>query len=149
MRLDEDRSDSKRNVLPIHITNNLASLIVDIGGLVHRGMLNKESNFAFGEGGAGTWSDGKLTTRIGRNSAGVRNVLTRLVEYGADPKILNYGAPHLGTDNLVRILKRMREDIRGNGGEVSQSAERSEELTTPSLVTKTTHSYSILDAPSP
>eukprot|EP00520_Triparma_pacifica_P003996 CAMPEP_0118637766 /NCGR_PEP_ID=MMETSP0785-20121206/3325_1 /TAXON_ID=91992 /ORGANISM="Bolidomonas pacifica, Strain CCMP 1866" /LENGTH=513 /DNA_ID=CAMNT_0006528969 /DNA_START=113 /DNA_END=1651 /DNA_ORIENTATION=+ len=90
----------------------------DIGALQHRAKMNTESNFAFGEGGAGTWSDGKLTTRIGRNSEGVRNVLERLVEYGAEPSILKYGAPHLGTDNLVRILRRMREDIRSNGGEV-------------------------------
>ena len=60
----------------------------DIGRLIHRRHLNEESNFAFGEGGAGTWSDGKLTTRIGRNSETVRLVLETLVEFGAPANIL-------------------------------------------------------------
>ena len=60
----------------------------DIGRLIHRRHLNEESNFAFGEGGAGTWSDGKLTTRIGRNSETVRLVLETLVEFGAPSNIL-------------------------------------------------------------
>lgn len=60
----------------------------DIGKLIHRRKLNEESNFAFGEGGAGTWSDGKLTTRIGRNSDTVRLVLETLVEFGAPSNIL-------------------------------------------------------------
>jgi hypothetical protein len=51
----------------------------DIGKLIHRGILNADSNFCYGEGGAGTWSDGKLTTRIGKNSAEVRKVLSTLV----------------------------------------------------------------------
>ena len=88
----------------------------DIGALMHRRRLNPESNFAFGEGGAGTWSDGKLTTRIGRNSELVRQVLERLVYYGAPPNILTEGAPHLGTDNLVRLLRNMRADLRRLGG---------------------------------
>ncbi len=88
----------------------------DIGALIHRSQLNKESNFAFGEGGAGTWSDGKLTTRIGRNSANVRWILETLVEYGAPPSILWEGAPHLGTDNLVRLLRNMRHDLKGKLG---------------------------------
>lgn len=68
----------------------------DIGRLIHRKVMNVESNFAFGEGGAGTWSDGKLTTRIGRNSKNVRSVLETLVKYGAPEKILLEGSPHLG-----------------------------------------------------
>jgi uncharacterized FAD-dependent dehydrogenase len=90
----------------------------DIGALMHRRSLDSESNFAFGEGGAGTWSDGKLTTRIGRNSDSVRFVLETLVEYGAPESILIDGAPHLGTDNLVRLLRNMRADLRRLGGEV-------------------------------
>ena len=83
----------------------------DIGALMHRTQLNPESNFAFGEGGAGTWSDGKLTTRIGRNSANVRWILETLVNYGAPSNILWEGSPHLGTDNLVRLLRTMRHDL--------------------------------------
>ena len=90
----------------------------DIGALMHRRSLDSESNFAFGEGGAGTWSDGKLTTRIGRNSEAVRHVLETLVEYGAPDNILVDGAPHLGTDNLVRLLRNMRQDLRQLGGEI-------------------------------
>ena len=90
----------------------------DIGALMHRRSIDSESNFAFGEGGAGTWSDGKLTTRIGRNQGPVRSVLETLVEYGAPEKILIDGAPHLGTDNLVRLLRNMRRDLRKLGGEI-------------------------------
>lgn len=89
-----------------------------IGALVHRRAIDPESNFSFGEGGAGTWSDGKLTTRIGRNSEPVRYVLETLVKYGAPSRILVEGAPHLGTDNLVRLLRNMREDIKAQGGEI-------------------------------
>jgi len=90
----------------------------DIGALMHRRSLDSESNFAFGEGGAGTFSDGKLTTRIGRNSDAVRQILEKLVQYGAPETILVDGAPHLGTDNLVRLLRNMRSDLRKLGGEI-------------------------------
>ena len=90
----------------------------DIGRLINRKTMSEESNFAFGEGGAGTWSDGKLTTRIGRNSRNVRKVLETLVEYGAPEKILVDGSPHLGTDNLVKLLRNMRFELRRLGGEV-------------------------------
>ncbi|KAL3914595.1 MAG: hypothetical protein SGILL_006043, partial [Bacillariaceae sp.] len=90
----------------------------DIGALMHRRSLDEESNFAFGEGGAGTWSDGKLTTRIGRNSDTVRWVLELLVEFGAPSNILWEGAPHLGTDNLVRLLRNMRHRLEELGGEI-------------------------------
>lgn len=89
-----------------------------IGALIHRREIDPESNFSFGEGGAGTWSDGKLTTRIGRNSGPVRFVLETLVKYGAPKRILVEGAPHLGTDNLVRLLRNMRQDLRSMGGEI-------------------------------
>eukprot|EP00571_Detonula_confervacea_P014702 CAMPEP_0172297440 /NCGR_PEP_ID=MMETSP1058-20130122/463_1 /TAXON_ID=83371 /ORGANISM="Detonula confervacea, Strain CCMP 353" /LENGTH=742 /DNA_ID=CAMNT_0013006595 /DNA_START=59 /DNA_END=2284 /DNA_ORIENTATION=- len=89
-----------------------------IGALINRRLIDPESNFSFGEGGAGTWSDGKLTTRIGRNSGAVRFVLETLVKYGAPERILVEGAPHLGTDNLVRLLRNMRSDLRSMGGEI-------------------------------
>lgn len=78
---------------------------LSIGALFNRGLLDPESNLCYGEGGAGTWSDGKLTTRIGKNSEEVRSVLRRLVRHGAPERILVDGKPHLGTDRLVRILK--------------------------------------------
>lgn len=122
-----------------------------IGALIHRRSVDPESNFSFGEGGAGTWSDGKLTTRIGRNSGkfncamislslicsicskflppeSVRYVLETLVKYGAPERILVEGAPHLGTDNLVRLLRNMREDLRNLGAEVHFGAKASKYL---------------------
>ncbi|VFQ61296.1 unnamed protein product [Cuscuta campestris] len=80
----------------------------DIGALVVRRMFKEESNFCFGEGGAGTWSDGKLVTRIGRNSSAVLAVLKTLVLFGAPKKILVDGKPHLGTDKLVPLLQNFR-----------------------------------------
>lgn len=100
----------------------------DIGALLHRKIMNSESNFAFGEGGAGTWSDGKLTTRIGRNSKLVRQVLETFVEFGAPNKILVDGSPHLGTDNLVRLLRNMRNELRELGGQVLFGAKMEEVL---------------------
>lgn len=90
----------------------------DIGTLINRKLLNNESNFVYGEGGAGTWSDGKLTTRIGRNSDTVRHVLETLVQFGAPYHILYDGSPHLGTDNLVRLLRNLRMYLLENGCEI-------------------------------
>lgn len=83
----------------------------DIGRLVVRREINPESNFNFGEGGAGTWSDAKLTTRIGRNDDPVRQVLSTFVDHGAPEHILYTGKPHLGTDGMVRILKSIRKSL--------------------------------------
>ena len=75
----------------------------DIGALNLRRILNPESNFCFGEGGAGTWSDGKLSTTIGSNTERVRAVMNALVEFGAPQGILVDSKPHIGTDRLVRV----------------------------------------------
>lgn len=83
----------------------------DIGALFARRILSPESNLCFGEGGAGTWSDGKLTTRIGRNAAPVRRVLSLFVAFGAPPSILVDGKPHLGTDRLVTLLRALRSRL--------------------------------------
>ena len=82
-----------------------------IGALFNRKILDPESNLCYGEGGAGTWSDGKLTTRIGKNSDDVRTVLETLVTHGAPPRILVDGKPHLGTDRLVVILRNLRHRL--------------------------------------
>ena len=94
----------------------------DIGDEAARRVLNGESNFCYGEGGAGTWSDGKLTTRIGRNSEEVREVLATLVRFGAPSRILLDGKPHLGTDNLVRLLQGFRKELIALGGEYRWSS---------------------------
>lgn len=90
----------------------------DIGALMHRRVLNAHSNFCFGEGGAGTWSDGKLTTRIGRNAGPVRHVVETLIRFGAPERIRTEGAPHLGTDTLVRLLRQMRAGLIEKGVEI-------------------------------
>jgi uncharacterized FAD-dependent dehydrogenase len=89
----------------------------DIGAMIHRRILQRDSNICYGEGGAGTWSDGKLTTRIGRNSGPVRWILEQLVRFGAPEDILVNGKPHLGTDRLVVILKKMRAHLEDYGVE--------------------------------
>lgn len=80
------------------------------------GQFSPESNVQFGEGGAGTFSDGKLTTRI--NDARVEKVLQEFVEAGAPPEILYLHKPHIGTDKLKVVVKSLREKIISLGGEV-------------------------------
>ena len=80
------------------------------------GKLDTESNVQFGEGGAGTFSDGKLNTGI--NDPRIRFVLETFVEAGADPDILIDGRPHIGTDALRSIVKSIREEIISLEGEV-------------------------------
>jgi len=80
------------------------------------GTLDSESNVQFGEGGAGTFSDGKLTTRI--DDRRVREVLENFVEFGANPEILYAAKPHIGTDILKKVVAAMRAKIEALGGEV-------------------------------
>ncbi|HHV65481.1 MAG TPA: FAD-dependent oxidoreductase [Peptococcaceae bacterium] len=80
------------------------------------GELDPESNVQFGEGGAGTFSDGKLTTRI--NDQRVRKVLEKFVELGADPEILYVAKPYIGTDVLKKIVVGLRKKLESLGGEV-------------------------------
>ncbi|KAF5469424.1 hypothetical protein F2P56_013501 [Juglans regia] len=87
----------------------------DIGALIVRRVLQMESNFCFGEGGAGTWSDGKLVTRIGRNSGSVLAVMKTLVHFGAPKNILVDGRPHLGTDRLIPLLRNFRKHLQALG----------------------------------
>ncbi len=79
-------------------------------------LLNAESNVQFGEGGAGTFSDGKLTTRI--NDARVRSVLKDFVKAGAPEEILFLHKPHIGTDRLKTVVKNLRLFLQDMGGEV-------------------------------
>lgn len=78
------------------------------------GKLNPLSNVQFGEGGAGTFSDGKLTTGI--NSPFCTKVLQEFVNFGAPKQILYLSKPHVGTDNLINILQNMRKYIISKGG---------------------------------
>ena len=86
-----------------------------ISNFTDNGILNTNSNVQFGEGGAGTFSDGKLTTNI--NSPYCKKVLELFVKFGAPEQILYLTKPHIGTDNLINILQNMRKYIILNGGE--------------------------------
>ena len=80
--------------------------------------LDTQTNVQFGEGGAGTFSDGKLNTLVKDPVCRNRKVLEIFVEFGADPEILYVNKPHIGTDVLSRIVKRMRAEILELGGQV-------------------------------
>jgi uncharacterized FAD-dependent dehydrogenase len=79
------------------------------------GHLNELCNVQFGEGGAGTFSDGKLTTGI--NSPYIKDVLNTFYKFGAPKEITYLSHPHIGTDNLIKILKNIRNYIEEKGGE--------------------------------
>jgi hypothetical protein len=90
----------------------------DTWGLWRKGKLNPESNVQFGEGGAGTFSDGKLYSQIKDPGYRGRKVLTEFVEAGAPPEIVWVSKPHIGTFKLVGMVERMREKIIALGGEI-------------------------------
>lgn len=87
----------------------------DVDRFIESGIVNSNSNVQFGEGGAGTFSDGKLTTNI--NDPLGRIVLHEFVEHGAPEQIMYVTKPHIGTDNLLKIVANIREDIISKGGE--------------------------------
>ena len=82
------------------------------------GELDENSNVQFGEGGAGTFSDGKLNTMIKDNTGRIKEVLKTFVRFGADPEIMYLNKPHIGTDVLAVIVKNIREHILSLGGEI-------------------------------
>ena len=94
--------------------------IKDVELMRKSGVLDPESNVQFGEGGAGTFSDGKLTTGI--NDVRIGYVLEEFAAHGAPEDILYKAKPHVGTDRLVNMVKAFRESITGAGGEVRFSS---------------------------
>jgi uncharacterized FAD-dependent dehydrogenase len=91
---------------------------VDTFGLWRKRNLDPESNVQFGEGGAGTFSDGKLYSQIKDPGHRGRKVLTELVEAGAPPEILYVNKPHIGTFRLVKVVESLRARIEALGGEI-------------------------------
>lgn len=89
----------------------------DVAAISRQHLVDPDSNYCFGEGGAGTFSDGKLYTRS-KKKGDNRRVLELLVLHGADPAILYEAHPHLGTDRLPGIISAVRNTIREAGGEV-------------------------------
>lgn len=88
----------------------------DVEGFWSTGNLNPSSNVQFGEGGAGTFSDGKLVTRI--NDPLCETVLNEFVKHGAPQSVVRLAKPHIGTDKLRQVVKSIRESILQNGGEI-------------------------------
>jgi uncharacterized FAD-dependent dehydrogenase len=87
----------------------------DLAALNKEGIVNPESNYCFGEGGAGTYSDGKLYTRSTKRGD-IRRILNLLVQFGAAPSILVDAHPHIGTNKLPQIIQAMRQQILDCGG---------------------------------
>ena len=88
----------------------------DMAKLSREGIVNPDSNYCFGEGGAGTFSDGKLYTRSSKRGD-IREVLHQLVRFGADPSILIDAHPHIGSDKLPIVVENIRNCIVEHGGE--------------------------------
>lgn len=89
----------------------------DLRAIQQFGEVNLHSNYCFGEGGAGTYSDGKLYTRSHKRG-NIESVLRLLVEHGANPEILVDAHPHIGSNKLPKVVANIRETIEAHGGEV-------------------------------
>lgn len=88
----------------------------DLAILNKEGIVNPDSNYCFGEGGAGTYSDGKLYTRSNKRGS-IDRILHAFVRFGADERILYEAHPHIGTNKLPQIITAMREQVLAAGGE--------------------------------
>ena len=89
----------------------------DLKSIQQFGLINPDSNYCFGEGGAGTYSDGKLYTRSTKRGD-VKKILNLLVQHGANEDVLVDAHPHIGSNNLPKIVKNVRQTIIENGGEI-------------------------------
>ncbi len=89
----------------------------DLANLTKNHVVNEDSNYCFGEGGAGTYSDGKLYTRS-KKRGDVDAILAQLIHFGADEQIKVEAHPHIGTNKLPKIIENIREQIIASGGEI-------------------------------
>ena len=89
----------------------------DLAKLNKEGIVDTESNYCFGEGGAGTYSDGKLYTRSNKRGS-IDKILNLFYQFGADERVLYEAHPHIGTNKLPHIITAMREQIELSGGKV-------------------------------
>ena len=108
----------ERGVKPVIIERgkDTAQRKRDIAAISVKGIVDLDSNYCFGEGGAGTFSDGKLYTRSNKRGD-ISEILQTFVHFGADPKILTESHPHIGTNKLPQIVNNMRQKIIELGGE--------------------------------
>ncbi len=109
----------ERGIRPVILERgkDVHSRKVDCALLSTKGIIDEESNYSFGEGGAGAYSDGKLFTRSVKRGD-VNKVLSLFVQHGADENILYETHPHIGTDRLPLVIENMRKTIIEHGGEV-------------------------------
>lgn len=105
----------------------------DIASISTKGIVGENSNYCFGEGGAGTFSDGKLYTRSNKRG-NINDVLKIFNHFGADEKILTDAHPHIGTDKLPSIIQAMREKIILLGGEVHFNTKCTDFITDGNIV---------------
>ena len=135
--------------------NGYAPLVLERGGDVDSrvkavscywqgGQLDTNSNVQFGEGGAGTFSDGKLTTRI--KDPLCRYVLERFADFGAPEDILTKAKPHIGTDNLRSIVKAIRQRIIALGGEIRFNTRLTDIIPSGSRITTVKAGEQCIDA---
>jgi uncharacterized protein len=113
---------------------------IDVEKFIKERKLNPESNIQFGEGGAGSYSDGKLFSRRNNNTSTVNRVLKTFVKFGAPQKIEYISKPHLGTDVLCEIVRNIRLHILAHGGEIHYGSRM-----TDILITKGTASGIIIN----
>lgn len=103
--------------------------IKDVNEFWDTGKLNTSSNVQFGEGGAGTFSDGKLNTMIHDEYGRIREVFRIFIENGADESIMYTAKPHIGTDKLTELVKNIRNSIISHGGEIRFNTAMTEIIT--------------------
>lgn len=109
-------SDMGYDVTVFEQGEKIEDRVKSIDEFTNQGELNVQSNIQFGEGGAGTFSDGKLTTRI--NDERCRYVLEQLVKFGAPQEILTIAKPHIGTDKLRNVIINIRKHIEKNSNHI-------------------------------
>ncbi len=109
----------ERGIKPVILERgkNIRDRRRDLAAINKQGIVNPESNYCFGEGGAGTYSDGKLYTRSDKRG-NVKKILETFVRFGADKDIMVDAHPHIGTNKLPAIIQKMRDLILNAGGEI-------------------------------
>ena len=126
--------------------SNVRQRTKDTWGFWRKSQLNTESNVQFGEGGAGTFSDGKLYSQIKDKRHLGRKVLDEFVKAGAPPEILFLSKPHIGTFKLVTMVERMRAEIISLGGEIHFDSKVVRLLHEPSTDTESNHRDALTSA---
>jgi len=109
-------SENGYNPIVFEMGEDIDARVKKVDALFSDGILDEKTNVCFGEGGAGTFSDGKLITRI--NDDYCKYVLNKFAKFGTSKDILYQAKPHVGTDKIRNVTKKIREEIIKNGGEI-------------------------------